>query len=968
MKKLWSMMIMLAAFALPAFAQLTPSDSTITNNGGAGITGSVVLNKSKVYLLQGFVYVRNGGTFTIPAGTLIMGEKSSQGSLIIERGGKIYANGTAQEPIVFTSQQPSGIRTRGDWGGIVICGTAANNRAGGNFVVEGNIGSIAGYGDALFPTQNDNDNSGVLRYVRIEFPGIAYTLNNEINGLTLGAVGKGTTIEHVQVSYSGDDGFEFFGGTVDAKYLISYKTLDDDFDTDFGYSGKIQFGVVYRDPQLADFSKSEAFESDNDGTGTTAAPRTNPIFSNFTVIGPKRDAADVSGTDFHSDFFYGIHHRRASRHSLFNSVIMGFDEGGIFLDGSAVQGDTANFNYRNNLFTGMSKLVEPVTYNAWFSSFNNTLSADLNGGLLKAPFNQTSPVMVPQAGSPLLGSASFSGAPINDPFFTSVTYRGAFSGSGAQRWDLGWANYDPQGITYNNDNLVWSSLINLTSASNSSVSVVIGRGAGATDGIDASFGEANLPPVPPTGVDLRLELPGGTQFSAIDVRSSSTTSSLITYTLDMQAADVLNWDPNQLGAGKFTLKDGLGGAIFANLDMKSASSQSVAGLASVQIEVDTRYNQSILVGNQWNLVSFPGVHPNSMSVDTLYRGRDLLTPVYRFSGSYSPTSTMVPGEGYWMFHNGVRTYNWNGTVQTGILYPKLNYTPRTGFNAPSGWSIIGGYEYNADINFIRTMPENRRTGLIFKYVPGVGYSSVGVLEPGLGHWVELTGAATIYIPGSFAGTLGKNPIDELIKSDWGKILITDAQGQHYTLYAASGSTELRTFNLPPLPPAGLFDVRFGSQRFVENLSNAQTINLTGVVYPVTVSIEGMNVKLEDVIDGSKVSTVVKDGSSFVLENNNVNILKVSSENIVPNEYSLEQNYPNPFNPTTTIKFSIPEASNVKLTIYNAIGQKVAEVVNGTMEAGSYSFNWDATNVASGLYFYELNTNNFSSVKKMMLLK
>ncbi len=436
----------------------------------------------------------------------------------------------------------------------------------------------------------------------------------------------------------------------------------------------------------------------------------------------------------------------------------------------------------------------------------------------------------------------------------------------------------------------------------------------------------------------------------------------------MQAADVLNWDPNQLGAGKFTLKDGLGGAIFANLDMKSASSQSVAGLASVQIEVDTRYNQSILVGNQWNLVSFPGVHPNSMSVDTLYRGRDLLTPVYRFSGSYSPASTMVPGEGYWMFHNGVRTYNWNGTVQTGILYPKLNYTPRTGFNAPSGWSIIGGYEYNADINFIRTMPENRRTGLIFKYVPGVGYSSVGVLEPGLGHWVELTGAATIYIPGSFAGTLGKNPIDELIKSDWGKILITDAQGQHYTLYAASGSTELRTFNLPPLPPAGLFDVRFGSQRFVENLSNAQTINLTGVVYPVTVSIEGMNIKLEDAIDGSKVSTVVKDGSSFVLENSSVNVLKVSSENVVPNEYSLEQNYPNPFNPTTTIKFSLPEASNVKLTIYNAIGQKVAEIVNSTMDAGSYSFNWDATNVASGLYFYELNTNNFSSVKKMMLLK
>ena len=120
MKKLWSIMILMAVFALPAFAQLTPYDSLITNNGGLGITANVVLTKTKVYLLQGFVYVRNGATLTIPAGTLIMGEKSTQGSLIIERGGKLIANGTATEPIVFTSQQPAGLRARGDWGGIVL--------------------------------------------------------------------------------------------------------------------------------------------------------------------------------------------------------------------------------------------------------------------------------------------------------------------------------------------------------------------------------------------------------------------------------------------------------------------------------------------------------------------------------------------------------------------------------------------------------------------------------------------------------------------------------------------------------------------------------------------------------------------------------------------------------------------------------------------------------------------------------
>ncbi len=966
MKNFWSLIVMTLVLAVPSVAQLTPTDSTISGN----ITVNRVLDKNKVYLLQGFVYVKDGATLTIPAGSLILGQSFTQGSLIVERGGKLIANGTAQEPIVFTSQQPAGLRARGDWGGIVLCGRAANNRPGGNFVVEGNIGSIAGYGDAGY-VQDDNDNSGILRYVRIEFSGIPFTPNNEINGLTLGAVGRGTTLEHIMVSYNGDDGFEFFGGTVNAKYLISYKNYDDDFDTDFGYSGKIQFGVVVRDPQLADVSRSEGFESDNDGTGTTASPRTSPIFSNMTVVGPKRLASDVSGTNFHSDFYYGIHHRRSTRLNLFNSVFMGFDEGGIFLDGATVQGDTANFTYKNNVFTGVTKLIEPVTFNTWFSSYNNSLLPNPNDVLLKAPFNQTSPVLIPQAGSVLLSGASFTDPKVSDPFFTATSYRGAFSGDGAQRWDIGWANYDPQGNTYSNSDLVWSSIINLTSATGFTKSVIIGRGNGATDGVDVSFGEANLPPLPPSGVDLRSDIPTSSEFVAIDIRSSATTSSVITYTLAMQDASVLNWDPNFLGAGKFTLKDGLGGVVFANLDMKANSSQVVTGLSSVIIEVDTRIaSQLIVVGDDWNLVAFPGFHPNSMSVDTLYRGRDLVTPVYQYATStgYQTSSTMVPGRGYWMFHNNVRTYTWNGTVQTGILYPRLNYAARSGYAAEAGWSIIGGYEYSADVNFIRTMPENRKTGLVFKYVPGAGYSSVSSLEPGLGHWVELTGAATLYVPGSFAGTLGKNPLDELIKSDWGRIVITDAQGQHYTLYAASGSTNLKMFNMPPLPPANLFDIRFGSQRFVEDLSNEQTINLTGVVYPVTISVEGVSLRLQDAVDGSIINTVVKDGSSYQLTNSNVNLLKVGSESVIPNEFSLEQNFPNPFNPTTTIKFAIPEVSNVKLTIYNALGQKVAELVNSTLEVGSYSFNWDASNVASGLYFYELNTNNFSSVKKMMLMK
>ncbi|NWF88767.1 MAG: T9SS type A sorting domain-containing protein [Ignavibacteriaceae bacterium] len=985
MNKLWSIIILLATFIVPSFAQLTPSDSTITNNGGAGITTSVVLDKNKVYLLQGFVYVRSGGKLTIPAGTIILGETASQGSLIIERGGQIFANGTATEPIVFTSQQPSGSRGRGDWGGIVICGKAANNRPGGNFVVEGNIGSVAGYGDNGI-VQDDHDNSGVLRYVRIEFPGIAYTPNNEINGLTLAAVGDATVVEHVQVSYSGDDSFEFFGGTVNCKYLIAYKAYDDDFDTDFGYTGKIQFGVVYRDPNLADVSKSEAFETDNDGSGTSALPRTAPIISNITAIGPKRASTDVATTNFHTDFYYGIHHRRATRHNLFNSVITGFDEGGILFDGTTVLSDTSNFTYKNNTWAGHTIWVGVSTgsaapYEAYLSSKGNIALTEPNDVLLKAPFNQTSPVLVPQAGSSLLGTADFTDAKLSDPFFTAVSYRGAFSGNGAERWDLGWANYDPQAISYGaaGINLKWTSVIYLTSGNGASRSVIIGRGNGATDGIDIAFGESNVPTPPPAGiVDLRSDLGSG-NFSYIDIRSSASTSSVITYTLKPQAGNpsgsvqMLNWDPNYLGAGKFTLKSSPSG-IFPDLDMKTASSQDItsliAGGGSVLIEVDTKFSQAMVVQSVWNLVSFPGNHPNSMSIDTLYRGRDLSWNVFKYTQGvgYESVSLLETGRGYWMNHTNVRTYNWNGTVQSGILYPKLDYSERKPFAANSGWVMIGGYEYNAATNFLRTNPENKKAASsVFKYVPGTGYVSTTVMEPGLGYWVEVTAACNIYIPGPFTGTLAKDPITELISSAKGKIIITDAAGQSNVLYVADASVDLNRFNLPPIPPANLFDVRFGSQRFGENLSSAQTINLNGVVYPVTIKAEGINITLADAITGTAIKAA-QNNSLFVIENKNTSLLKVQSDEVIPNEYSLEQNYPNPFNPMTLIRFSLPEQSDVTLTIYNALGQKVTEVVNMTLDAGSHSYKWDASSVASGLYFYELKTKNFSSIKKMMLMK
>lgn len=972
MKNLKNFFLFVILLNIEIFAQLTPYDSVITNNGTTGITGTVVLDKNKVYLLRGFVYVRDGGKIIIPAGTLILGEKSSQGSLIIERGGQIFAEGTPQEPIVFTSQQPAGLRARGDWGGIVICGRASNNRPGGEFVVEGNIGSLAGGG--LNP--NDNDNSGVLKYVRIEFGGIAYTPNNEINGLTLAAVGRQTIIENVMVSYNGDDGFEFFGGTVNAKYLVSYKNYDDDIDTDFGYSGKIQFVAIYRDPFLADVSKSQAFETDNDGSGTTALPRTSPIISNVTAVGPKRLATDVSGVNFNNLFYYGIHHRRASRNNLFNSVIMGFDEGGILLDGSTVQGDTANFTYKANTFTGMSKLIEPVSYNSWFSSYGNNLLPNPNDALLKAPYNQSSPVLIPQAGSPLIGTSDFSDPKLADPFFSQVNYRGAFSPNGNERWDIGWANFDPQSKNYiRNINIDWASIINITTGNGESRSVIIGRAANATDGVDNILGEALLPPPPANGiVDLRLQLPSSSNFVALDLRDNSFSTDLITYKLVFQAGSpsndlTLNWDPNLLGAGKFTLKDGLGGVAFPDVDMKNSSSQVVTGLTFVLIELEPKFDQILVVQNGWNLLSIPGYHPNSMSPDTLFRSRDLSANVFKFDGAYQTVSTLKPTEGYWLKHSGVKTYNWNGTVQNGVLYPKLNAAPRDSIAVNAGWNLLGSYETNADVNFLRTMPPNQRLGLVFQYIPGSGYVTTTLLTSGFAYWINFNSNATLFYPGPFSGTLGKNPLDELINNNWGKIIITDAIGQSYTLYASNTSTDLNIFNLPPAPPVDIFDVRFESDRFVENLYSSENgIRFKGVNYPVKISSYGIDLRIKDPINETFINTIIKDGETFTLNNDNFSLLKVSAENILPSEYSLEQNYPNPFNPSTVIKFSIPEASNVKLTVYNILGQKVTEIVNQKLEAGNHSYSWDASGVTSGVYFYELTTDNFNAIKKMMLLK
>ena len=317
MKKLFVLVLLgVSIFSCKKEEEIIPTPSSTILNGN--ITESVTLTADKEWTLKGYVYVVDGVTLTIQPGTVIKSDIAEKGALCIERGAKIIAVGTSAKPIVFTSGRPSGEKAPGDWGGIVILGKATTNRSS-EPTIEGGIGRAYGGND-------DADNSGALRYVRIEYAGIAAMPNSEINALTLGAVGSGTIIDNVQTIYANDDAFEFFGGTVSPKRLYAYATADDDFDFDFGFRGTLTDCIAKRDPQFVDSGDAgNGIECDNDGSGSTAIPFTHPILNNIVLIGP----ADTSALSNHN---LAMRWRRASQFEVYNSTFIGHRKGGFSME------------------------------------------------------------------------------------------------------------------------------------------------------------------------------------------------------------------------------------------------------------------------------------------------------------------------------------------------------------------------------------------------------------------------------------------------------------------------------------------------------------------------------------------------------------------------------------------------------------------------------------------------------------
>lgn len=428
-----------SSLAVDACGCTRPYASTITLP--QIISANTTLSCDNLYLVSGKVYVTNGATLTISAGTRIEGIYNSDpvaaSAIVVTRGSKISAIGTATCPIVMTAHidATNATANKGDWGGLVLLGKAVINS--GTAAIEGISSTTAPAGvDINYGGTDNADNSGTLSYVRVEYAGASIAADNELNAFTFGGVGAGTTLNHLQAYKGADDSFEFFGGNVNAKYLISTYADDDAFDFDLGYTGKLQFLVSVIDPNGTYSANANGIESDNNATGTTATPFTHPTISNLTIAGTSNGNGGASGT-----VLYGAHFRRNTRFALRNSIIYGYKTS-VFLDANvaAALSNTLTDSSVNTAAVFANNVLGNTTSSSPVGVWSNTAvwtpssttnglvgddSMELSDPYVYSSFFTSAQALVPTA-APASSGADFTGL---DSFFTATTYKGAVSAS-----------------------------------------------------------------------------------------------------------------------------------------------------------------------------------------------------------------------------------------------------------------------------------------------------------------------------------------------------------------------------------------------------------------------------------------------------------------------------------------------------------------------------------------------------------
>ena len=897
------------------------------------ITANETWTNNNVYILNGWVYVKAGATVTIQAGTVIKGDFATQGALIVERDAKLIANGTADQPIVFTSQKSVGQRSYGDWGGVILCGRASVNApanvslgtAQGEAVIEGGVGSIYGGG----ATPNDDDSSGVLRYVRIEYPGIAFQPNSEINGLTCGGVGRKTVIEHIQVSYSGDDSYEFFGGAVNCKWLIAYRGWDDEFDTDFGYHGHIQFGISIRDPNVADASGSNGFESDNDATGTGNTPITQPIFSNMTIVGPLAFNSTINS-------LYGraLHLRRNTKTCTYNSVFMGYPKG-LFIESTTTQANATNgdLQWRNNVLAGISTDTLAATSaanpnntngsffigdanlnNGWFGTpgFNNTNY----GAISSLMFNNvslTSPNFTLMSGSPLLTGASFSNPNLSNSFFTPTNYRGAFDGT--NNWTACWTEFDPQNQAYtgamNNTFAVTATAGSTTTfCQGGSVTLDAGSYPGAT------YLWSNNATTQTTSVTTS----GNYSVTVTKSNGCVATSNAITVTVNLPPSA-----PTVTASGPTTFCNG------GNVTLTSSQSSGImwsnnATTPAITVSSSGTYDVTYTDANGCTATSAPA---------TVTVNANPSAPTITANG---PT-TFCTGDSVMLTSNQATGNVWstNATSQSITVMSSgsydVTYTDVNGCSATSNTTTVSVSNAPAP-----TITIQGNTALC----PGDNVtltSSAGdayLWTPG--------GATTQSITVNAAGTYfvtvtNSNPCNGTGASSSVTVTVLTAPTSSFT-YSVPVVNQYQFTNTSTGGTIYNWDFGDATQSTAQNPAH---VYFTSNTYTVTLTVTGAN-------GCSTTSTQVINVGVGVQEQGLVNAMTL---------------YPNPANDNMNLELNMNDNSDIQVIAYDMSG-KILVNENKTVASGKTTLAYDVTNWSNGIYFIRVTSGNTVNTMKVVI--
>ena len=958
---------------------------TVTND----ITTNTTWSAANEYLLDGLIFVDPGAMLTIEPGTVIKAKQQSSittgdgaSALIVRRGAKINAQGTPDSPIIFTSEldQLNGNLSaidRGLWGGVIILGAATTNQPTTENQIEGIPPSL----DAKYGGTNDADDSGIFTFVSIRHGGfsISGVPGDEINGLTMGAVGSQTVIHHIEVFANLDDGYEWFGGTVNTKYLISAFCADDAFDYDQGFRGKHQFWFAVQAPDEAGRG-GEHDGGDDDETGT---PLAIPMISNVTYLGAGKNATPAGDGNDRAIYF-----RDNAGGKYYNSIFYDFTGNGITVEDLA-SGDDSRIRMENG------ELV--LANNYWFefgagNDLNGMSTQDFVRDHLAANQNVVADPMLrgtdrnggsngldprPMLNSPVVGAAKL----LDDGFFTETGFVGAFDPN-QPLWSNNWTALDAYGHT--GDISGGSRTVVDVSADITTNTTWTANNEYLMDGLIFVDPGAELIIQPGTIIKAKQQssITTGDGASALIVRRGAkinargTATSPIIFTSEL---DNLNGNLSAIDRGLW------GGVIIlgAATTNQPTTENQIEGIPPA---LDAKYggtndadNSGVFVyasirHGGFSISGVPGDEINGLTMGAVGSETEIhhievfsnLDDGYEWFGGAVNTKYLVAAfcaddafdydqgfRGKHQFWFSIQAPDEAGRAgehdggdddETGtpLAIPVISNATYIG----SGSAATPAGDGNDRTIYFRDNAGGKYYSSIFYDFTGYGIT-VEDLASGDDSRVRLENGELVLSNNIWFGYGAGNTLTAIAPQDFVQTHLTANNNQVADPQFASISREA-TSSLNPRPAAA---GPAGSGAVVPSDAFFTQVSYKGAFNPdpnVTLWIKGWTALDQDGVLG------IEAWETKLPE--------------VPNNFNLSQNYPNPFNPSTNIRFDLVKSTNVKLSVYNIRGQLVATLAEGFKPAGSYVITWNAVDLSSGVYFYRLEADGLVESRKMMLLK